>query len=124
LPFPACALERSDLLSLVVGQFPVQTGKFEYRLAEQGSAIIALAGMLDVGERLFGLRQASGDLTPHRGLRALVRALHRLNGSQMLKLAVQPRQLLELLAASRTQGKMTVQMVRLQAVVLPTASLL
>jgi len=104
------------LLSLVFGQFPVENGKFEYRFTEQRTATIAISGVLDVGESLFGLRQTSGNLTPHCGLRTIAGPLHRLNRSQMLKLAIQRRQLLELLAAGRTNGKMAVQVDRVQTV--------
>ena len=114
LPLRARALEGRDMVPLRLGHLPVQIDQFGDRSTQQRTTIITAAGMFDVGKRLVGWCQATGNLTPHRRARAIALAQRRLSRSHALQLAIQHRQFLKLLPAGRTGGKMGVRIRRVQ----------
>ena len=114
LPLCARAVEGRDMLPLRLGDLPVQAGQFGDRSVQQRTTIITATGMFDVGKRLVGWGQATGNLTPHRRARTIALAQCRLGRSHALQLAIQQRQPLKLLPASRTDGKMRVHIRRVQ----------
>jgi hypothetical protein len=112
LPLRARALEERDKRSLRLGDLPVQIGHFGYRFAQQWTTMITAAGMSKAGKRFFGWRQPAGNLTPDRPARTIAVAGRRLSRSNALhlaiELAIEQSQILKLLPADRTGGKMRV----------------
>jgi hypothetical protein len=106
LPVRARALEERDKRSLRLGGLPAQIGHFGYRFAQQRATMITAAGMFEVDKRLAWWCEAAGNLTPYHRVRTIALARRGLSRSHALHLAIEQCQVLKLLSAGRTSGKM------------------
>jgi hypothetical protein len=104
-PLRAGAWQGGNQFCIGLRQRTVQIGD---RFAQQGSAVIAPAGVLNLLQRLIGFHHPAGDINPYSWLRTLRLLDPRFRRAQSAELAIEAGTLLKTLAAEGTLGQVWV----------------